>query len=107
MCFKPILISLLVAVALFFVSGCENSLRFAPTEPQKQTAELTHELAVKVNAEGTQPQSPASEKLCEGTRAAVSYMGRAKTPPDPQRFDTITAQANQDAVKGPQGNSRR
>lgn len=97
-----ILLTLCLCVFVaFFFSGCQNSLRFAPTEPQKQAAELTHDLAVKVKAEGTAPGSPASEKLCEGTRAAVSYMGRPKTPPNPELYDTTVAQAQADAAQRP------
>lgn len=88
---------LLVGVLL---GGCE-ALRFAPKESQKQTAELTHSLARKVNTEGTAPASPASQQLVTGTMAALAYTGRPATPPDPDQFDTIAAQANQDALERP------
>jgi len=94
-----ILVFLFACALLLLTCGCQEHLRFAPSESQKQSAELTNALAAKIKAEGTEPGSPASEKLCEGTRAAVSHIGRPKTPPDLQQFDTITAQANQDAIR--------
>ena len=96
-----ILLTLAILCSFCFFCGCQDSLRFAPTEPQKQAAELTHDLAVKVKAEGTAPGSPASEKLCEGTRVAVSYIGRPKIPPNPELYDTTVAQAQVDAAQRP------
>lgn len=86
---------------LCMLCSCSEPLRFAPSEPQKQIAELTHALAARINAEGTAPATPASQKLCEGTRAAAVYMGRPKTPPDPAQFDTVAARANTDALQRP------
>lgn len=81
--------------------GCGDSLRFAPTQQQKASAELTHQLAVLVNSEGTGPASPVSQQLVEGTRAELSYIGRPVSPPDISQFDTVTAAANQDASQRP------
>ena len=86
---------------LFLFSGCRDALRFAPSEPQKQTAELTHALARKVTAEGTDAQSPAARRLESGTRAALAYIGRPAEPADPEQFDTIAAAAEQDAARRP------
>ena len=91
----------LPAVALLFLAGCEEPLRFAPTEAQQQAAELTHLLAQRVNVEGTDAASPASEKLVEGTRTNLAYIGRPETPPDPEQFDTVVEQAGEDAIKRP------
>lgn len=98
--YKLIALVALAAVCLLAVSGCD-SLRFAPTEPQKQTAELTHGLAVKINAEGTDPASPASQQLIKGTQAALVFMGRPKVPADPAQFDTVAEQAAVDAAERP------
>lgn len=98
---KKLGILLIATLTLCVFAGCTDSLRFAPTEPQRQLAELTDAIAVKINTEGTQPLSPASEKLTEGTRAAMLYMGRPKEPPDPAKFETIANQATQDAVQRP------
>ena len=95
-----LLITLCLCAFVANISGCE-SLRFAPKESQKQAAELTHALAKKVNFEGTAPASPASQQLVTGTLAALSYTGRPATPPDPDQFDTIAAQATQDALERP------
>lgn len=91
---------ILLVCLLCALAGCD-SMRFAPTEAQKQSAELTHALAAKINAAGTAPASPASQKLCEGTRASLAYTGRPSAPPDPEQFDTIAAQANTDAESRP------
>lgn len=97
---KKTVIILLLSSLVLGVFGCE-ALRFAPKESQKQTTELTHFLAKKVNAQGTAPASPASRQLVTGTMAALTYTGRPATPPDPEQFDTIAAQANQDAMERP------
>lgn len=90
----------IVLLAVLLLGGCE-ALRFAPKESQKQAAELTHFLAKKVNEQGTAPASPASQQLVTGTMAALAYTGRPTTPPDPEQFDTIAAQANQEALERP------
>ena len=92
---------LLLCALCSFICGCADILRFAPSEPQKQSAELTHNLACKINAEGAQRASPASQQLVEGTRAELAYIGRPASPPDASKFDTVTAAANTDAVKRP------
>jgi hypothetical protein len=76
-------------------------LRFAPRESQKEMAELTHNLAAKVNREGTFPGSLVSIRLEKGTRAATMYMGRPKNPPDMSQFDAISQQAELDARDRP------
>ena len=95
-----LLITLCLCAFVAMFTGCE-AFRFAPKESQKQSAELTHALAKKVNFEGTAPASPASQQLVTGTMAALSYTGRPAAPPDPGQFDTIAAQANQDALERP------
>lgn len=92
--------ALFLAALLIFGTGCEG-LRFEPTEPQKQSAELTQQLAAKVDAEGCQAGSPAAEKLRQGTEASLVYIGRPKAPPDPEAFATITAAASIDADRRP------
>jgi len=91
----------LVAVFALGFAGCTDALRFAPSEPQKQSAELTYLLAAKVNAEGAMPASPATVQLVEGTRAATAYIGRPAIPPDPEQFDTLASTANTDALARP------
>ncbi|MFB0523944.1 MAG: hypothetical protein ACETVZ_00260 [Phycisphaerae bacterium] len=97
------IVILLVVVALcLLVVGCEQAFRFAPSESIKQNTELTHSLAKKINEEGTTAKSPASGKMVQGTLVALTYTGRPKTPPDPEQFETITAQAQQEAEKRPE-----
>jgi len=93
--------SIVVSLTLLFLAGCQDALRFAPSEPQKQTAELTHALAAKVAAEGTDAASPAAKRLESGTRAALTYIGRPAEPPDAEQFDTIVAAAEADAARRP------
>jgi len=100
---KLFTIVVILIAACLLCTGCQ-SLRFAPTEAQKETAELTDGLAGKINTGGTAPGSEASEKLCDGTRAAALYMGRPKVPADPDRFDTVVARANVDAAARPSAN---
>ena len=96
----PVILCLVSCLFCLFVSGCE-SLRFAPSQAQKQTAELTHMLAKKVNEEGTSPASPVSKQLEAGTKAALAYVGRPDVPAEPEQFDTVAVQANQDALQRP------
>ena len=98
---KKLSILIITILCALILSGCQEPLRFAPSEPMKQGAELTHELAKKINNEGTEPNSQASQKMVQGTQIALSYMGRPKVPPDPEQFDTITSLAQIDAEKRP------
>lgn len=98
---KKLIVTILAFVVLVLVGGCEEALRFAPSESIKQTAELTNQMARKINSEGTDAQSPASRQLIKGTQVALSYIGRPKEVPEPEQFDIITAQAQQDAEKRP------
>jgi len=95
---------IVLCLAAFFtlaIAGCQDGLRFAPSEQQKQSAELTHALATKVNAQGAMPASPATVQLVEGTRAATAYIGRPAIPPNPEQFDTLASTANTDAQARP------
>lgn len=91
----------LLLCCLCTLCGCTDSLRFAPTEPQKQTAELTHQAAIAINQTGTAPQTEATRQLVRGTQAALAYIGRPKVPPDPVEFSAYTTQAQADSVKRP------
>ena len=90
-----------IIAVLFLIAGCQEPLRFAPSQAQKQTAELTQALAVKVRAEGTHPASPISQKIAQGTQVALSYIGRPKSPPNAEIFDFAASQAAQDAIQRP------
>lgn len=89
------------AIAILLVAGCAEQLRFAPSEPIKQNAELTHQIAVKVDNEGTEAQSPATKKLVSGTQASLSYIGRPLVAPDYADFETVNTQAQIDAQERP------
>lgn len=101
--FEIIIILLFLLFIGLLVSGCDSvGLRFSPTQPQKQSAELTSLLARKVNMEGTDPLSSASKKLVDGTATSLAYTGRPLVAPNPDEFDTINTQAQNDAVKRPE-----
>lgn len=91
---------MLAASILFFVGGCSGDflgLKYPPTESQQQIAEMSHQLARKVNVEGANPLSTVSRKLVDGTGTTLTYMGRPDTVPDLADFDTINEQARTDA----------
>ena len=89
-------------IFLFTCGGCtEMGLRFAPSQNIKANAELTNQLARKVNVDGTDPQSSASKQLVAGTEASLNYTGRPKQAPDPDQFETINNQAIDDANQRP------
>ena len=98
---KGIVVLAVMLLLMFGAIGCEQPLRFAPSESIKQTAELTHQLANKINREGTDAQSQASEKLVNGTLVSLSYTGRPKEPPNPEDFDTISQQGQAEALERP------
>ena len=95
------LIIVTLACLVFGVIGCEEAFRFAPSESIKQTAELTNQMARKINTEGTGAKSPASRQLVKGTQVALSYIGRPKEVPEPEQFETVSDQAQQDAEQRP------
>jgi anthranilate/para-aminobenzoate synthase component II len=101
--FEVIIILLALVFIAVLVGGCQDSvgLRFSPTEEIKQNAELTSLLAQKINVDGTDPESPASEKLVVGTATSLAYTGRPTISPNPDDFDTINEQAQADAELRP------
>ncbi len=96
------LVSLLLGFCLLS-AGCE-SLRFAPTETQKQnawlhnrTAEITVETAKSENvSEGLQALSKLSELQ---SRALVSYTGLPKEFPQAETAEDVLSQSNQQIAK--------
>ena len=98
-----IIILAIAGIAVLICGGCQDSvgLRFSPTEEIKQNAELTNLLAQKINVDGTDPESPASEKLVVGTATSLAYTGRPAVSPNPDAFDTINEQAQADAELRP------
>lgn len=94
------LFAIFLTCLLTLFTGC-NGIRFAPTAAQQQSAELTYNLASAINSHGTDPQSPASQKLVDGTMASLIYTGRPSTPPDISNFETINSQAGLDAQGRP------
>ena len=93
---------LLMCVILLYMAGCDSlGLRFEPTEPQKQSAWLTADLAKEVESEGTVPGSPAAKRLVEGTKATAYYYGPPKIPANMSQFDTIAPMAQQQAQERP------
>jgi hypothetical protein len=99
---RKILVSLLLGFYLL-LAGCE-SLRFAPTETQKQnawlhnrTAAITAETAKSENAsEGLQDLTKLSELQ---SRAFVSYNGLPKEFPQAETAEDILAQSNQQLAR--------
>jgi len=81
---KGFLVGLVCVAILFLIltlcGGCadEVGLRFAPSQAIKANAELTNQLARKINIEGTDPESPASRKIVDGTTASLVYTGRPR-----------------------------
>ncbi|KKL30656.1 hypothetical protein LCGC14_2368460, partial [marine sediment metagenome] len=88
---------------LLLIQGCQDgmSLRFSPTEAQRQNSEMTYELAKTVHAGGADAGSIATVQLVAGTEASLMYTGRSKTPVDVSQFPTVNAQAKDDAAERP------
>ena len=98
-----IIVSTILLIIALICGGCQDEfgLRFSPTQAIKENAELTNQLARKINVDGTDPESPASEKLVVGTEASLTYTGRPAVSPNPDEFDTINKQAQTDAELRP------
>ena len=90
-------------LSCFMLAGCE-SLRFAPTEAQKQNAWLHNRTAI-VTSETAKSEN-TSEKLQDLTklselqsRAFVSYNGLPKEFPQAETAEDILAQSNQQLAR--------
>jgi len=103
---KGLLVGIVCAAFIFFLltlcGGCtEVGLRFAPSQAIKANAELTNQLARKINIEGTDPGSPASKEVVAGTTASLAYTGRPDEAPNSDSFTTVNDQALTDAAERP------
>jgi hypothetical protein len=91
-------------IAVIFVvvlSGCDT-MRFAPTEEQKQTAMLTHNAATEAVYSGLEPKSQEARLLEQGTLATTLYYGAPEKIPAKTDFTTEkVAVAQSDAAKRP------
>ena len=94
------LVFLCTCALLLLSSGCQDSLRFAPGEPQKKIAWQAHITARDIEAGGTDAHSPAAKQQVEATAVSLKYIG---LPSDPEIVDyaTTAAQAQADAAKRP------
>jgi len=99
---KPQLLIIILCLCVFvavFCCGCE-SLRFAPTEPQKKIAWQGHVTARNIEAEGADAHSPAARQQVQATQTALTYIGLPKDPVITD-YATTVAQARADAVRRP------
>jgi len=94
-----LLLCVLVVLTFSFLAGC-GSLRFAPSESQKQLAFSTHQTAAAAADLGLQPGSVAAGKLVDGTAAALAYTGMPKSP-QIEDYSTTASQAAEDAARRP------
>jgi len=96
------LAGLIILLLISLCGGCtEVGLRFAPSQAIKANAELTNQLARKINTEGTDPGSSASNEVVAGTTASLAYTGRPNEAPNPDSFTTVNDQALTDATDRP------
>jgi len=100
-----IVVFILTVYIMLICGGCSSQdafgLRFSPSEAIKSNSELTHTLAKKIDAEGTEPKSEVSRKVVSGTATSLAYTGRPKVPPQIEDFDYINERAQADAEKRP------
>jgi len=74
-----------VLAAAMLVAGCGGALpgfRFAPAEPQKQTAQVGADLAVVAATSGLPPYSTAAKQMAKSAYAGAIYVGPPKSPTD-------------------------
>lgn len=91
--------TLLAALFCLPLAGCDT-LRYAPSEAQKQISYDTYMAAQTVNAQGTEPKSEAAEKLVTGTGTMLAYTGLPKDPVITD-YKTTAEQAQKDALERP------
>lgn len=95
--FTVFLIAMIVIAT--FAGGCDT-LRFAPSESQKQIAYDTFNAAQAVNATGATAGSAATKKLVNGTAATLTYTGVPDNPTIAD-YDTTLQTAQADSAKRP------
>lgn len=98
---KTILIAALMFAVLVVSAGCQDAIRFAPSQQQKKLAWLSNDLAKSIDATGTDAGSPAIKKLVQGTTATALYYGPPKEPADPQDFEAIATEATAQSMERP------
>lgn len=98
--FYALLSIFLVAMFAFAVGGCDT-LRFAPSEFQKQIALKTHLTARSVAHSGAQPGTETTDQLIEGTAVALQFTGMPSDP-DIEDYTATLDQAADDAARRPE-----
>lgn len=94
-----ILFTLLIALAILPIAGCE-SLRLAASEDQKKLAFDTYQRASQVDLYGAEPKTETTAKLVTGTSAGLTYIGMPKEP-EITDYTATASQAKADAAKRP------
>ena len=97
--FCIIALTVVLSAVIIPLTGCE-SLRFPPTEPQKQMAQNTQRAAMLADAQGADPDSGLTRQLVTGSTVALNYTGLPKDPVI-EDFDATADQAAKDASKRP------
>ncbi len=97
---------LCLCAVLFLFTGCE-SLRFQPSQEQKQIALDAYVISCHIVKQGTEPASPEAIRLVSDTQANLSYIG----PPANsyglkglEDYPATLAKAESDAIKRPDAN---
>ena len=84
---KLISLTLLLAIICCFSLGCvESSLRFAPKEPQKESADAAYRLSMLLAASGSAPGDPGPIALANLSQPGANYMG---APSKPMNIDPL------------------
>lgn len=86
-CFRTILITLAVVMFVGMMAGTfcgctPQTLRFAPTESQKEAGDATSRLAGGTAITGAKPFGPAGKALAKMAPTIQSYMGTPENPID-------------------------
>lgn len=97
--FLIIALTVILTAVILPLTGCD-SVRFAPSEPQKQMAQNTQRAAMLADAQGADPDSDLTRQLVTGTSVALNYTGLPKDPVI-KDFDATADQAARDASKRP------
>ena len=97
---KYLLLAVVVLI-MSVLSGCSDTMRFPPTETQRQSAYLGYEANADIYSNGTEPQSTKAVTALQSSQASLSYIGMPKTIPSIEAAPAVNQTAIEDGSKRP------
>jgi hypothetical protein len=92
---------IMLAVSGLFLMGCSDTMRFPPSEQQKQSAYLGYQANTDIYTNGTNAKSQESTIALQSSQASLSYTGMPKVLPTVDMASTVNQTANAQALQRP------